>query len=181
MRLIKTLAIVLIVLVAVLGVVGLFLPSEVNVERHVRIDAPPAEVYAVVSDFSHFNAWSPWHAMDPDATYTMSGTPGTVGSRMTWASDKPEVGAGSQTVTALTPPQRVEVALDFGEQGAAESYYRLTPADGGTDLTWGFDVDLGGNPYMHYFALVMDSMLGPDYERGLEELKRYIEGGKHQQ
>ena len=129
---------------------------------------------AVVSDLGEFNEWSPWFELDPDARYTMSGTPGTVGSRLAWASDKREVGAGSQTITGIVPNELVQIELDF-EGDVAQSYYKLAAVDGGTRVAWGFDTDLGANPYMHYFAVFMDAMLGPLYERGLGQLKNHIE------
>jgi hypothetical protein len=34
---------------------------------------------------------------------------------------------------------------------------------------------MGGNPLMHYFALFMDKMVGPDFEAGLWGLKTRAE------
>lgn len=44
--------------------------------------------------------------------------------------------------------------------------------------TWGFDTDLGMNPIARYFGLVMDSMLGADYEKGLAKLKQVCEAAQ---
>ena len=46
----------------VLGAIalGFVLPSHVHVERDAVIDAPPATVFAWVSDFNRWDAWSPW-------------------------------------------------------------------------------------------------------------------------
>ena len=42
---------------------------------------------------------------------------------------------------------------------------------------WGFDVELSRNPIERYFGLMFDSMIGADYERGLENLKKLVESG----
>lgn len=164
-------------LVAVLVIVGFFLPANVHVERSTTIAAPPAAVYAHVADFEKFNAWSPWAELDPKTEYTHTGTPGAVGAKMAWKSDDPNVGSGSQTFTKLEPPKLVETALDFGEHGTALARFQLSEEGGGTKVVWGFDSDMGANPIARYFGLMMDGMIGPDYEKGLANLKRVVEGG----
>ena len=46
---------------------------------------------------------------------------------------------------------------------------------GGTRVTWGMDGDMGGNPLMHWMALMMDRMVGKDFEAGLANLKGLAE------
>jgi len=41
--------------------------------------------------------------------------------------------------------------------------------------TWGFHNDIGFNPIGRFFGLMMDGMLGPDYEDGLARLKKVAE------
>lgn len=177
MRILRNTLISLILLALLIGIIGFFLPSQAHVERAVVIDAPVAEVYAVLSDLTQFNRWSPWYDIDPNATYDFTGTAGTVGSTLSWSSELREVGSGSQSVVALTPDKEVCMSLDFGSGGPSDAYYRLTPTASGTQVVWAFDADLGANPYAHYFAVAMDSMLGPAYEKGLAQLKHYIEEG----
>ena len=38
-------------------------------------------------------------------------------------------------------------------------------------------IDLGGNPVNRYFGLIMDKMIGPDFEEGLAKLKEIAEAG----
>lgn len=94
---------------------------------------------------------------------------------MTWASDDPDVGSGSQEITAVDPPGRIEVLLDFGDQGTADAFFDLEPADAGTRVTWGFDTDFGYNVIGRYMGLFFDQLLGPDYEKGLASLKTLAE------
>jgi hypothetical protein len=175
MKIVRGLFVSLIVLVLLLGIVGFFLPSQVHVERRIEIAAPASAIYDVVTDFRQFNQWSPWRDLDPDATYEITGTDRAIGSKFAWFSDKPEVGNGSQTITALEPDRSMGMRLEFEGQKPADSFFRLTPGDQGTIVVWGFDTDLGANPFMHYFSLIIDRLLGPTFDDGLLRLKKYIE------
>lgn len=177
MKLIKRILLGLIILAVVLIAVGLVLPRQVHVERSTVIDTPQTTVFTVVNGFKLFNEWSPWAEIDPDNTqYTFSGPDHGVGARMEWTSPNPEVGAGSQEIIASQPYDRVTIALDFGTRGTATSYYLLQPEGTGTKITWGFDSDVGYNLFMRYLGLIFDSLLGPDYEKGLASLKILAEG-----
>lgn len=169
-------------IIAIVIVLGFVLPDHVELERETVIDAPQEEVYALVSDFAAWNAWSPWAQIDPDAEYTLSGD--GVGQTMSWESDHPEVGSGSQTITAMDPPNSVATALDFGEMGEADATFTLSPAgDGATKVVWSFEtnmregVPLHMKPMSTFFGFMMDGMLGPQYEEGLANLKRVAEAG----
>ena len=175
MKMVRTALFMLLGLFVAFVLGGFFLPKSAHVERSVQIDAPPAEVFAVVRDLREFNSWSPWHGIDPDTVYTYAGEPGMVGSSIAWHSDNPEVGSGNQSIIALEPDRRVYLRLDFGDEGEADSYYLLVPKDGGTVFTWGFDLEFGANPIERYFGLVLDRFVGTPYEAGLAKLKARIE------
>jgi len=176
MKILKGLFLAVLALVAVFVVVGLvFLPRSVHVERSADIDAPPAQVYPLVASMERFNEWSPWADLDPAATYEFTGPSQGVGARMTWRSDKPEVGAGSQEVIAATENRDVQVRLGFEGQGEAMSGWTLRPHGEGTRATWSFDMDLGMNPVMRWMGLMIDGPIGADYERGLARLEQVAE------
>ncbi len=151
------------------------LPRQVHVEREALLRAPPSDVFAYVNDFQEFNRWSPWARIDPDTHYTFeNGTRGE-GAKMTWNSDHPNVGSGSQEIIESVANEHVKVALEFDGHGQATAYYRLTPASNGTRLIWGFDTDLGNNPIARYFGLFFDDMIGADYDKGLANLQALVE------
>lgn len=171
----------LVLLVTAFFVAGMFLPAQVHVERSVVVERPPSVLYPLLNGFRHFNAWSPWAAKDPDASYEFSGPDTGVGSRMDWDGDPASVGSGSQQITAVTPNERIDIRLDFGSQGVADSAYLLEPIEGGTRVTWSFDADLtqGQGPLDaiigRWMGLFYDRWVGADYEQGLANFKRYAE------
>lgn len=176
MKVLKGLLVAVAAIVLLFVAVGLLvLPAQVHVERSTAIEASPAQVYQLVASMRRFNEWSPWADLDPAARYEYSGPGEGVGARMTWHSDKPEVGAGSQEVVAAVPGREVRVRLSFEGQGEAMSGFMLEPRDMGTVATWFFDMDLGMNPLMRWMGLVIDGPIGADYEKGLSRLKAAAE------
>lgn len=170
-------------LIVIVVLLGFFLPDRVHLERETTINAPQEEVYALISDFEQWDRWSPWAKLDPDADYTLTGS--GVGQRMEWKSDHPDVGNGSQEITAMSPPESLTTHLDFGDMGQADAIFTLSPAGkNATNVVWSFDTNMreGVPIYMQpmstYFGFMMDGMLGPQYEEGLANLKREAESNR---
>ncbi|TJY62327.1 hypothetical protein E4T66_08920 [Sinimarinibacterium sp. CAU 1509] len=176
MKVLKWLLIVVVaLLVGVIGA-GFVLPDTAHVERSVVINARPATVYTVLNGFRQFDKWSPWAGLDPNATYTVEGPLMGVGAKQSWRSDDPSVGAGSQEILESVPNQKIVMALVFeGFASENRASYLLQPEGEATRLLWTYDSTFHGNLLGRYFGLMMDGMLGPDYERGLVALKTLVE------
>lgn len=177
MRILTRLAAGLAILVAVLVLVAYLLPREVTVTRSITIDAPPSAVFPHVNSLQRFAEWSPWGDIDPDMVQTFSGPAEGVGNRMEWTSEDDRVGSGSQEITLSLPDERVETALDFGDMGLGAAWQEIRPVDGASEVTWGLVADMGLNPIGRWMGLMMDRLVGADYERGLERLKAVVEAG----
>jgi len=175
MKLLKRLVITVVAIFVVILVIGLLLPRTRHVERSVMIDAPACVVFAQVNGFGHFNDWSPFVAVIPDATYTLEGPDFGVGAKITWEVTGPKPEVGGQTIVASTPYDRVDTELDLGPQGSAQSAFLLQPENGGTRLTWTFDTDFGLDIPGRYWGLLLDRQLGPLFAQGLSNLKRRAE------
>ncbi len=98
---------------------------------------------------------------------------GTVGAQYTWEGND-EVGKGEQTITKLTPNERVDTHLKFLAPWESEADAYLTINDG-NNVTWGLT---GENNFMarvmsHFMD--MDAMVGKSYEEGLASLKTIVE------
>lgn len=174
MKLLKWIGIGLAVLVAVLVAVGFTLPQEVRVAREITINAPPQQVHAVLDDMQQFNNWSPWYGLDPDATHQFEGPDSGVGAVLKWQGND-DVGKGRMEIVESVPGQRVKVALLFDDSYASVATHHLEPTANGTRVQWVFEAYMD-NLIGRYMGLAMDGMIGPDYERGLAQLKRYVEG-----
>ncbi len=176
MKIVKRLLRGLGVAALVLILIGMVLPDRAQVKRSTVIQAPPSEVFALINDFREFNKWSPWFARDPNMQIAFTGPATGLGSKMSWRSNHSEVGTGTQQIIASEPHSLVRTHLDFGQQGAAIAEFRLTPrGNDATEVTWGFDAEFGWDLVGRYFGLLLDAMIGPDYEKGLTNLKSLAE------
>lgn len=162
-------------------IAGLFLPSRHHVERSIEIDRPASLVFSIVNNYRHFNEWSPWARRDPSARYEFSGPESGAGSRMSWSGDPGLVGSGYQEITYSKPFERVEMRLEFDDQGSAQARFLVSSTPAGALVTWAFDTDVTEQrgPLARlmgkYFGLFLEKWVGQDYEQGLQALKHYAE------
>ncbi|MGB7417212.1 MAG: SRPBCC family protein, partial [Thermosynechococcaceae cyanobacterium] len=172
--------VIALVSLAILFLVGGYtIPSTVHIERGLHIDAKPAAIFPLVGDLAQWSKWSPWAEMDPDMEMTLQGS--GKGQVLQWHSNNPSVGAGTQEIVSIAPPNYVKSHLDFGDRGVADATILLTAEDDGTLVSWVFDADMREGvptlmqPLSTYFSFFMDSLIGKDYETGLSNLKALAE------
>jgi uncharacterized protein YndB with AHSA1/START domain len=173
-KLLKAIVWILVLLVVIFVGGGYLLPNEVTLQRQTVINVPPEKVFALVDGYKRFNEWSPWADLDPKTEYRFEGPDSGVGAKMSWSSNDPNVGVGSQTITENVQNSHVSVDLDFGAMGKSQSYWDLKPEGAGTSATWGFKMKLDGM-MDRWFGLLMERFIGPDYEKGLANLKALAE------
>jgi len=180
----KRLLSVLLALVITIILVGFFLPREVLVQRSITIDTSQETAFEVLNDLAYFNAWSPWFARRPDASYRLEGPPQGPGAALVWTDglgageggDEPSGGeAGRLRISSNRPPERVDLRMELGET-ESEQVLQIEPAETGVEVSWGmrmrFDTfDLTGR----YIGLMLPSLVGGDLNRGLEQLKAFLE------
>jgi effector-binding domain-containing protein/carbon monoxide dehydrogenase subunit G len=159
--------------VALLVVVGLFLPRHSRVEVSTRVDAPPATVFALLNDFRRVDLWSPRTATDPNARVIFSGPNRGVGATVTW--DGVIVGSGTQTIVESRANEHVATMINPGEPGEARTWFDIGREDGRTRVTWGFAHDHGLNLVGRYFALLLSGVVKREYESGIAALKELAE------
>jgi len=175
MNALKKVLIGVVAFLVIFVVIGFILPSTRHVERSIVIDAPVSVVFAKVNGLRNFNEWSPFVAEMPDAHYLFEGPDFGVGSKMTWETAGAVAESGGRTIIASTPYDRVDVELDLGKQGTAQSAFLLQPQEEHTDLTWTFETDFGFNILGRYRGVLLDRQLGPTLSQGLTNLKRLSE------
>jgi uncharacterized protein YndB with AHSA1/START domain len=169
-------AIVLIVaLVLFLGFVALQ-PTEFRIARSQRMAAEPATVFAQVNDFHHWEDWSPWIKLDPNAKATFEGPSEGEGAIFRWAGNA-EVGEGSMTITDSRPHERIRIRLDFLKpfEDTADAEFTFEPQGDETLVTWSMS---GQNNFIgKLFCLFMDmdEMIGSKFEEGLASIQAIVE------
>jgi uncharacterized protein YndB with AHSA1/START domain len=146
-----------------------------TVERSAEIGAPPERVWAALVDFHEWPKWSPWEELDPEVRRTYEGPDSGVGTAYSWEGNR-KAGAGCMEITEATAPSSLIIDLRFLKPFKSENTTRFTLAPSGerTRVTWTMT---GPKSFMTRVMGIfksMDKMIGPDFEKGLQQLDAYV-------
>ncbi|MBC8001192.1 MAG: SRPBCC family protein, partial [Opitutaceae bacterium] len=162
-------------LVIILAVVGLFLPGTYHVERSVTITASSSDIYPYLNSLKKWPEWTAWTvAKYPDMKISFEGPESGAGAIYHW--DGKSSGQGTLKLTQSSPTNGVffDLSFDHGKYLSKGSIL-MDLSDEGVEVTWTNEGVLGWNPVNRYFGLFMDRMMGPDFQKGLENLKLKLE------
>lgn len=171
----KKILIALAILILVFVIIVLTRPDDFRVSRSATIPAPAAAVFEQVNDLHKFQDWSPWAKIDPNCKVTYDGPPAGVGASFAWAGNK-DVGEGRMTVIESKPGELVRLKLEFLKPFKATNTadFNYKSADDQTEVTWSM---YGKNNFMMKAVglfIDCDKMVGPDFEKGLANLKTVV-------
>lgn len=174
----KTIGVVLLAAIAIILGLAATKPDTYTVTRRIEIAAAPETIHPLVSDFRNWTAWSPWEGLDPSMRRTYSGAQSGVGAVYAWEGND-EVGAGRMEIVRMSAPRDIDIRLDFMRpfESANETRFEFEPRGGTTQVTWQMN---GPMPFISKIMSVfvsMDSMIGPDFEKGLARIKALAERG----
>ena len=146
-----------------------------HLSRETTIAAPPERVHALVNDFHEWQAWSPWEGLDPEMERTYAGSASGVGAVYAWRGNS-KAGEGRMEILE-SEPQHVAVDLLFAAPMKAHNRvdFTLTPTGDGTRVEWAMSGPQ--NVVMRLMSKFwsMEKLVGPDFERGLAQLKTTAE------
>ena len=176
MKIVKGLLYFILIVVAVFLIAALFAPSEKSVERSITIDAPAEKIFPAIANFESWQNWDPWFQRDTTQERTYNGSLGEEGYSYTWKSDNDQVGKGKMAMTSYEENVSTMSHITMGEEGKSmemDAGFKLEADGEGTKVTWSMTSKLGF-PWkiMHYMT---EKWVGPDYEKGLANLKAYVE------
>jgi len=159
---------VAVVLLAV--VAGFFVPDTYRVERSAVINATPDHIYPLVATPKRWPEWSIWNRRDPAMAMSFFGPESGAGAGWRW--DSKTEGKGRMTFLTADTAKGFTYELFFPDYNSTSTGdIRFEPQGNATKVTWTNAGSVGRNPLMHYMALAMDRMVGPDFEAGLANLK----------
>jgi hypothetical protein len=172
----KTVGVVLLAAIAIILGLAAAKPDTFTVTRHIEIQAPPETIHPLVADFRNWTSWSPWEGLDPTMRRTYSGAQSGVGSVYAWDGND-QVGAGRMEIVGMSPPRDIAIQLDFVRpfESANQTRFMLEPRGDSTKVIWQMS---GPMPFISKIMSVfvsMDSMIGPDFEKGLARIKALAE------
>ncbi len=176
MRFVKRLGIGLALLAGAAAVVVWMQPDDYRLTRQTVIAAPAAAIFPRVNDLHQWETWSPWAKLDPNAKITFSGPQAGTGAAFAWdGNDK--IGTGTMTITQSKPNERIATRTDFVKpfEGTSTADFVLSETNGETNVIWtmsGTQTFIGKAICL---VMNMEKTVGPDFERGLAQLKQVSE------
>ena len=141
-------------------------PQYVHVERTQLVKADPSEVLALAASNVGYQQFNPYKATDPNLKIDLFGPDSGVGSGFKFDGKE---GNGTQTVASVTN-NKVVYQLDLGSMGKPTQTIEVKAVEGGTQVTWSMDADMGINPIARVIGLFMDKMMGKTFTSGLNHL-----------
>lgn len=175
MKFARKIVLALVVVPVLIVLVSFLLPANYRVERSIEMNTKPEVVFAQINSLKHWPEWTAWTVVKySDMKISFSGPESGVGATYAWTGKTS--GTGTLTITAAEAPKSVGYTLDF-ENGKHVSTGALAIEPRGTNVLvrWHNAGDLGANPVNRIFGLLMDRMMGPDFEEGLRKLKQRVE------
>ncbi len=171
----KILAALGLLVVALVAVVATR-PARYRVERSLVIRESPAILFRTVADFHTWDAWSPWASLDPARKTTFAGEPLEVGSTYAWAGDD-RVGEGRLTLTEVHAPSQLKMKLELFRpwRSTSEAVFDFYTETRGTRVVWILRGRLDFRGKAMSLFKDMDRLVGPDFDRGLANLRTVAE------
>lgn len=172
----KKIALGIIAVVVIILGLAMAQPNSFAVTRHIAIKAPPEKIYPLIADFHQWSAWSPWEHLDPAMKRTFTGAASGAGAVYSWEGND-AVGAGRMEIVSVAPPGKVDIKLDFLKPFPSQNatVFTVQPEGDGSTVVWTMS---GPSSFMTKLMGVfvsMDKMIGPDFEKGLANLKAAAE------
>ncbi len=160
-----------VVIIVLAGVIALQ-PDTFTLSRSITINAPAEKAFVLVNDFHNWKQWSPWAKLDLAEKETFSGSTQGEGAMFAWDGNS-KVGAGKMTITKASPFTSIDITTDFIRPMKATHsvQFSFVPEGNNTRVTW----TMSGKKCVLAKACClvrsMEKMVGPDFEKGLAQLK----------
>jgi len=150
-------------------------PDDFLISRSIDIKAKPEVIFPLINDFHEWEKWSPYEHIDADLKKTFSGSKRGVGA--VYEYDGKKSGAGRMEITDSNEANKIDLRLLLIKPMPADNVVNFSLEHNGniTKVTWQMT---GKNKLVNKIAdliLNIDKLVGKDFEKGLENLKKVVE------
>mgnify|MGYP006278608779 CR=1 FL=1 len=172
MKALKIIGIILLIIIVLFLIVAAFLPSKVEMEGRISVDAPARTIFKQVNTIENWDHWSPFPEADPNMVVTYEGEKTGTGAIQSWVMQ----GDSSQlTIIESDPYQRIRTKLDVLEDNEAYGKWTFDEQGDSTIVTWGLEIHDLKYPFGRFLGLFMETMMKPSFATGLQNLKEHAE------
>ena len=152
------------------------MPKEMIIKKNISINKNINEVFGFLKQTKNQDQFSVWNMKDPGMKKNYSGSDGTKGFIYSWESKDKNVGAGSQEITNITEPSRIDYELRFlrpMQNTGTSSFILNKSGEHITSVSWIFQSPTKFP--MSLFAPIFKNMLGKQINQSLLNLKDLLE------
>ena len=128
---------------------GYFMPPIQSIERSIKIEAYPEDVFPFINNLQAYNQWSPLYAQISDAQMVYGGAESGKGQTMAWQGSSSAYPFGSQEIIQSQAGEFVQVKVNLSGR-AATATHAIMPMEGGEAVMvlTKSEIELGGFPYL---------------------------------
>lgn len=166
-KLLKVLFKYVLVLLLIVVVVGLLLPQDYRVSKHVEINANSSTIKTLVADFNQWDTWSPWQQVDPTIEFIVNEPGAGVGAHQSWIG---KWGYGEMTITSLSDDE-MSFNILLNNEHIIEGTLTFSPQANANIVTCYIEGQSTTLLISGYMALVYEYILNNTLELGLNNLK----------
>lgn len=174
MKALKIIGGIIAVLLAIYLIMCAMGPSKYEGSATVKMDAPVAVVYDVVSDMTTWENWIPWKKQDPSMVLTMGKKTKGMGASYSWTSDM--MGGGSSEVVEAETNKSMRNKLSFeGFDGDSYGVWKFEETgEGKSSTTWSMESE-STIPFPMRGMMLMGESMEETFTKGLNSIKEIAE------
>lgn len=161
-----------VIAIAILFLVTKNRPDSYSLERKIDIPTTTETIYPLMVNLKAWEKWSPWEDVDPNLSRTYEAPDSGVGAVYMWQGNQ-KAGAGRMEITEAIENESVAIRIDFLKPMKATNHteLKMVPLGSQTQVVWTMTGETNTVSKMMSVFMDMEKMIGPDLERGLENLK----------
>lgn len=171
MKVLKSLLYFFVAVSIIISLVSFFLPNKGGFERSVMIAAPDSLIFQKINHLPNWETWSPWKDLDKSQKITYPDRLTGEGAVYTWKGDL--TGTGKLTILKSNANDSIATRIDIDQNNYSLENWYFEAKEDSIEVTWRMETELHG--MTKWSGLMMDQMLGPSYEKGLQNLKELCE------
>lgn len=177
MKLLKSSLLLLALSVMVMLVVLLFAKKEYSFQKEMRIRSSSSDVYNCLKFLKNQEKYNEWLSQDETTDKQYVGEDGTEQAQFKWKSNSSYLRSGTQTLTNLVYPERIEseFVVDSPYNIVSNQYFLIKEEKDATVLTWKLNIHF---PFPYNIVILSDdfeSVLISSMDKSLLNVRKALE------
>jgi len=175
MKYLKILLAVVAALVLAVLVYAMTLPSDISISRTIKINVPESYAFDYLYVLKNWVEWTTWKEFDSTLVYSYPGKSEGEGAKQKWNGEFSE--AAALTFKTISAPEKINFHLEWNKGETSFSGYIKTKEMDRThtNIEWVHYKNVGWNPFMRILGSMLDNVMGPNFDKGLKNLKKKLE------